>query len=529
MQLELQLYIRRHRNGLFTVRLLGDHPIELYTDDLDKAREDIALVVGDLVERSHPRRQSAFAPPVSSEANVLEVPELIRVHDQHDSPRRPAEFTALVSGTTWQDVWLPRLDLHVFVKNKRRAWESDAGELIAKHFERLDETAQLGLRLDAEEWLEVFKVDVEPPPLTRFVGKHAQVDVLPLPADEQEERARSERRRGRPARPSTPTLARIGVHLNAQATGGELERAYGRQDVVERLLATVAPSRVRQGIVLVGPAGVGKTTIAHEVAYRIAHETADPKEARPVYFIDASRLVAGENWFGDWQRQTLDVLQECEDAEVVWFVGNLLPLLDAGKNIASEQNVAMLLKPALAGKRIWVIGECTDAAWARLSLRDAGFARLFTPFRIGEPPPADTSRILTAIIRDLREQHDVAMSPEGLSAVQTLAARYAEGSQLGTAAHMLRRIFDAAAADGRTRVDRTAVVTHFCRETGLPEFLVRDDVALPVEHIRETFKKRLIGQEQAVDLMTDLVTVIKAGLSDFGRPLGSFLFVGPTG
>ncbi|MEL7368767.1 MAG: AAA family ATPase [Myxococcota bacterium] len=425
---------------------------------------------------------------------------------------------------------MPRLDLHVFVKNRRRAWENDAGELIAKHFERLDESAQLALRLDAQEWLEVFRVDVEPPSLTRFVGKYAQVDVLPLPADEEEERSRSASKRGKPPRPPTPTLARIGVNLNTQATNGELERAHGRDDVVERLLTTVASHRVRQGIVLVGPTGVGKTTIANELAHRIAHETADTKEARPVYFVDASRLVAGENWFGDWQRQTLDVLQECEDAEVVWFVGNLLPLLDAGKNISSEQNVAMLLKPALAGRRLWVIGECSDAAWAQLSLRDAGFARLFTPFRIEEPPSTAAHQILSAVVHDLRTQHSVDVEPEGLSAVQALAARYtSDGSQLGTAAHMLRRIVDTAAADGRPKVDRSAVVSHFCKETGLPEFLVRDDVSLPVDHIRQTFQKRLIGQDHAIDLMTDLVTVIKAGLSDFGRPLGSFLFVGPTG
>ena len=529
MKLDLQLYIRRHRNGFFTVRVLGDHPLELYTDDLDQAREDLELVVSDLIDRSHPRRQSAFSLAGNAEADVLDVPELLTVHGEREADKQPVSFTVLVSGSTWRDIWLPRLDLHVFSKSKRKAWQDDAATLVRKHLDRLSEGEQLAVRRDPEEWVESLSISADPPPLTRFVGRYRNLDQLPVAADEARDAAAAPTPGGKPPRPPTPTFTRIGVDLRELAQDGELERAFERTSVVEDLEALINGTR-KQGIAVVGPSGVGKSTVLNEVAHRIAHATEDPKAARPIFFADASRLVAGENWFGDWQRQTLDVLEECEASDVVWYVGELLPLLDAGKNIASEQNVAMLLKPALAGRRVTVVGECSAATWSQLSLRDAGFARLFTVFRIEEPDEAEANRILERLAGERASSLGIHIPPDALVACVELARRYAsDGSSVGNAAHLLRRVADAAAADDLPRIDRAAVVRHFCTESGLPDFLVRDELPLPIDRIRAAFDERLIGQDHAVALMTDLIAVIKAGLSDLGRPLGSFLFVGPTG
>ena len=529
MKLDLQLYVRRHRNGFFTVRVLGDRTLEIYTHDLDQAREDLELVVGDLVERSHPRRQNAFAPTVVSKAHIVEIPDLISVHASGGTEMMPAEFAALVSsGQGWQNVWLPRLDLHVFIKNRREPWEEEAAELIEKHFQRLTEGQQLDLRLDAEEWIEVFQVEAQPPPLTKFVGPYRDLDELPLPADEEETAAKTAPG-DKPPRPPTPTLTKIGVNLAERARAGELERAHERKDLIDELQALISGHR-RQAIAVVGPSGVGKTTLLNELAYRVAYEKEDPKEARPVFFVDASRLVAGENWFGDWQRQTLDVTEECDASDVVWFVGNLLPLLDAGKNVTSDQNVAMLLKPALAGQRITIVGECTPAVWSQLSLRDAGFARLFSVFRVEEPAAEEAGQILQGVAKDQESEHGLKIADDALNATIELARRYTSDiSHLGAAAHLLRRVAEAAAANDVKTVQRSEVIRHFCTETGLPDFLVRDELPLRAKDITGAFRNRLIGQEHAIDLMTNLVTVIKSGLSDLGRPLGSFLFVGPTG
>ena len=527
MKLDLQLYIRRHRSGFFTVSVLGDHPLELFTDDLDRAREDLELVVSDLVDRSHPRRQSAYAPAVSADAHIVEVPDLLTVQGEEDASKVSAAFTALVSGQSWQNVWLPRLDLHLFFKNKRKTWEQDVAELVEKHLKGMDQGAQLRLRLDAEEWIEIFEVEAKPPPLTKFVGKYRDIELLPLPADEVDSEVT--RKADGSVRPPTPTLTQIGVNIGELARDGEIERAHERKKVVDDLYGLISGKR-KQSVAVVGPPGVGKTTILNELAHRVAHEADDPKTSRPVFFVDASRLVAGQNWFGDWQRQTLDVLEECETADVIWFVGNLVSLLDAGKNICCEQNVAMLMKTALAGHRVTVVGECATTSWSQLELRDAGFARMFTLFRVEEPEDGETRRILQAILRELEKEHRLKIRPAALEATVELSKRYASSaSGLGSAAHLLRRVTEAAAAGGKMTVDRDVVVRHFCTESGLPDFLVRDDLPLPADDITAAFSRRLIGQDYAVSLMTNLVTVIKAGLSDLGRPLGSFLFVGPTG
>ena len=531
MKLDLHLYIRRHRSGFFTVRVLGDHPLELYTDDLDQAREDLELVVGDLVDRSHPRRQSTFSSVHGAEAHILEVPDLLTVHGQDGPEKIAGEFTALVSGTAWCNVWLPRLDLHVFIKNRRRAWEHETAALVAKHLKHIDEGGQIERRLDAEEWVEAFQVEASPPPLTKFVGKYRGLDILPLPADESDEREQVRQPHNKPHRPPTPTLSRIGVDLGELARDGELERAHERKTEVDELFALVSGPR-KQAIAIVGSAGVGKSTVLNELAHRIAHEKPESKACRPIYFVDASRLVAGDNWFGDWQRQTLDILEECAAADVVWFVGSLLALLDAGKHIASEQNVAMLMKPILAGHRVTVVGECSIAAWSQLELRDAGFARLFSVFRLEEPSAQQGDRILQLIARDQERSLGVQITPTALKGTRELSKRYVSAtSPLGAAAHLLRRVAEAATASPGSSpvIDRDTVVRHFCTETGLPDFLVRDDLPLPADKITDAFRRRLIGQDQALGLMTSLVTVIKAGLSDLGRPLGSFLFVGPTG
>ena len=501
MKLDLQLYIRRHPNGFFTVRVLGDHPFELYAEDLDRAREDLELVVSDLIERSHPRRQSAFSMAANAEVALLEVDELLTVHGEQAARKIPVSFTALVFGQSWRDVWLPRLDLHVFSRSKRKGWRDDAAALVTQHFSRLEDGEQLSLRRDPEEWIEVLSITAAPPPLTRFVGKYRDLNELPLAADEAQTTP-APTADGKPPRPPTPTLSRIGVDLRTLAQDGELERAVERKTVVDELEALI-DGRRRQATVVVGPPSVGKTTILHEVAYRIAHATADPKQARPIFFIDASRLVAGENWFGDWQRQTLDVLEECEDSDVVWYVGNLLPLLDAGKSIASEQNVAMLIKPALAGRRVTVVGECTTAEWSQLSLRDAGFARLFTIFRIEEPDDGEAQRILQGVAKDQASSLGIQIQPDALDACTQLARRYAsDASHVGHATHLLRRVAEAAAADTIPGVDRAAVVRHFCTESGLPDFLVRDELAKP--HQQQL--------NQALPIMVGLASKLSASI-----------------
>ncbi|MCA9542498.1 MAG: ATP-dependent Clp protease ATP-binding subunit, partial [Myxococcales bacterium] len=172
-------------------------------------------------------------------------------------------------------------------------------------------------------------------------------------------------------------------------------------------------------------------------------------------------------------------------------------------------------------------------AYATLELRDLGFARLFSPFRLDEPERAAARAIVAAVAADLGKRSGVLVPPDGLRAVEELTDRFrGEGSRLGAALHFLRRAVEDAAqseTEPRPPLDRSAMVERFCAETGMPVFLVRDDRPLDPESVLAHFRARIIGQDEAVARMTDLIALMKAGLGDSHRPLGSFLFVGPTG
>jgi ATP-dependent Clp protease ATP-binding subunit ClpC len=550
MEFQVQLFLQEHRNGFFSLEVLGVPELRVYAEEVEKAREDLTLVLNDRLERSHPSKLSRFASPEGLRLETVELEAALWVEGAVGPGLAQTRVSALISKEHgWQRVWLPRWDVRFWIGPKEDAIEATVLFLKA-HLKALKPHERLKLRYERREWLEGLKVDATPAPLERFTGRWRGAEMLPEPIPKEEdekepeeddgeelsdeERAERARRKAK-KRPPTPTLERIGVNLTKQAKEQELERAHGRRKEVEELLGLLqAPGA--SAFVVVGESGVGKTALLHELVYRVRDKSAPKRfKGRAVWFVDASRLVAGDGWFGDWQRQCLDVIHECAEAEVIWYIGNVAALLDAGKHIGSDMNVSLLLKPYLAGKRLTILGEATPRVWAQVELRDAGFARLFVPYRVEEPPLPEFRKILEAVGKELEDETGVVLRKDGLRAVEELCQRYSlGGSRLGTTLHFLRRLMDEAALKALDQkkprpLGRAEVTERFCAETGLPSFLVRDDQALDPEGVWTHFRGRLIGQEEAVKRMTDLVALMKAGLSDQRKPLGSFLFVGPTG
>ena len=557
VQWQVQLFVREHHNGCFSIEVIGEPGLCVYADDLEHAREDLELLLSDRFERLHPRNAGRYAVADGLTLHEVVLPEALLVHEADEPAAVPTRVSVLMSRRRrWLRLWMPRWQLHYWVPSDQDPVETVTG-FLAGHVRKLTEHQRLGLRWQGKEWLETLEVSAERPPLSAFTEKYLGVDMLPEPAPKEDDKDGDEddddepdatndtrpRGRKRKKKPPTPTLKRIGVPMSQLAKDEELERAFGREREVDELLAMLgAPGAT--GFVVVGESGVGKTTVLAELVYRLrARSSPKSLRARHVWFADASRLIAGDGWFGDWQRQCLDVIQECIDADVIWYIGDVLALLDAGKSIGSDQNVALLLRPFLSGKRITVVGECTPRQWSQIEQRDTGFARTFATYRLDEPAPGQARTILAAVARSLEEELDVSIEPGGLDAVEELCARYgSDKSLLGTSIHFLRRLFDSAAGDSQREnaavpgrderqplISRVTVVESFCAQTGMPAFLVRDDLPMDPQSVHLHFRRRLIGQEEAVQRMTDLVAMIKAGLADVDRPLGSFLFVGPTG
>ncbi len=526
MELKVTVYAREHAGGTYTVQVLGDSELEIYTASLPRAFEELELLLGDRVERTHPSRQASLAFLEDAELSTLEVPEAILVEGETETGHAAANVSVLRSeNRAWQSLLFPWLGLRLFIP-KKDPWKKAALDLLTQHFKSLSPHQRLEARGAVRDFVESVVVHAEPPKLSQFTGLHRDADMLPpaAPKDEEEEKKDPLEKK----RPPTPTLEKLGTHLSRLAKDRELEHAHGREREVEDLLRLLLDPG-EKAIALIGASGVGKSTVAHQLVYRILEERTPQKlRTRPVYFVDSSRLVATDGFSSDWQRQCLDVLKECEDSDVIWYLGSLLPLLDAGKHIYSDYNIALLLRPFFAAKRVTVIGECSDKDWAKLELRDAAFARCFLPYRLQEPNAEVSREILEAVARELHQREKIEITEGAIAACSELCRRYvSEGSASGTAIHFLRRLVDAHGE--KSKLDRSDAISAFSGETGLPELLLRDDLVLDPGVVERAFTKRLVGQEEAVRRMVDLVSVIKSGLSDLSKPLASFLFVGPTG
>ncbi|MCA9567356.1 MAG: ATP-dependent Clp protease ATP-binding subunit, partial [Myxococcales bacterium] len=507
LRFDVSIQVHAHPDGSFTLRALGPAPLVAWSTDPESVREDLELALIDRIERTHPSLLHRFQTPRGREVVRVEVGSALKLAGEEDQSSRSLDVDALVEpDLAHLRVRLPAFDASLWIGQ-----DDDLRAAVRELVERMLEGATLPVRLERQSGsglsLQVLPLEVEPASLEAFTGEHAGSMLLPEPVP-----AKTEEEKEREKRVPTPTLDRLGMEWTEHRDA--LVGAWGREGEVAELLRML--ERPGAAVVVVGPPLAGKSAVI-EQAVKVL-------EGRRAWFLDASRLVHAGSMAG-WRGQTLAAVHELGEAEGLWLIGDPLPLLDAGKHVGSDMNVSQVLKPFLSNGQLRVLGECSEAAWGRLEAKDAGFARLFTPWRL--TPPAEPRPILEKLAATL----PVPVASDGVDAAMELAVRYGpRDARLGTAAHFLRRLAAEARALGLPGpLDRTDVLRRFCAETGLPEILVRDDLPLDPESVRQAFASALVGQDDAVERLVDLVAVIKGGMSDLDRPLGSFLFVGPTG
>ncbi len=397
----------------------------------------------------------------------------------------------------------------------------------------------------------------------------------PLP--EEEERHALPRERAEKKLP--PSLAKYGVCLTDMAANGELDPVIGREEETERVIRILC-RRSKNNPCLTGEPGVGKTAIAEGLALRITEgRVPDPLKNRRIVSLDLPALIAGAKYRGEFEERMKAVLAEAaEDPDLILFIDELHTLVGAGSAEGSV-DAANIVKPPLARGKLRLLGATTEAEYRRIIEKDAALERRFQEVPVGEPTPEQAEEILFGLRKKYESHHLLTVTDGAVRAAVSLSVRYlperrlpdkaldlldeaASGKRI--AAYQEREAhasgaeeIEKAASEGRLgealllagerrgkkgltasaeRLNPTVrpllteqdIALTLAKRTGLP--LLQNgwaDASLP--GLEKRLASRVFGQEQAVSSLCRAVRRSLLGLSDPRRPIGSFLFLGPSG
>ena len=389
----------------------------------------------------------------------------------------------------------------------------------------------------------------------------------------------------------TPTLDQLGVDLTAAARSGQLDPVIGREREIERVVQILS-RRTKNNPVLIGEPGVGKTSIAEGLAHRIiAGDVPDTLMGKRMLTLDIGSLVAGTKYRGEFEERLKKVIEEIRSSKnCIIFIDELHMLVGAG---AAEGAVdaANILKPALARGELQAIGATTLDEYRKHIERDAALERRFQPVRVEEPSVDETFEILKGVRGAYEEHHKLEISDEALRAAAELSSRYVSDRFLPDKAidlmdeasarvrirrystppsvreatkglEALRRDKDLAianqqyeyAAELREREvrlqskleeleeevqtertsDKPIVTDEDIRDiismwTGIPLSRLASEESARLLEMEKFLRDRVIGQEEAITAIARAVRRARAGLKDPKRPIGAFMFLGPTG
>jgi ATP-dependent Clp protease ATP-binding subunit ClpC len=320
-------------------------------------------------------------------------------------------------------------------------------------------------------------------------------------------------------------LEEQGVDLT-RADAGRIDR---RDDLVRRVLETLAAPD-RSSVLLVGPPDVGKTALVHEVGRRLAlGEVPGALRGRRLWRLSANELIAGAQYTGQWQDRARRLIEQARGTRALCAMGDPVGIIDAGRWSGSDNNVSRYLRPYVESGELTLICECTPEQFAAAQKVEPSFVGAFHRVDVPEPEPEEARRIVAAAAARLADAAEVEVDGDAVDAAVELTRRYEPYRSFPGKALRLLEETVLHRPDEVPRIGREAVTAAFAARTGLPMALLSETVELQVAAVREHFETRVLGQPEATAAIVDLVLVLKAGLNDPAKPLGSFFFVGPTG
>lgn len=404
----------------------------------------------------------------------------------------------------------------------------------------------------------------------------------PVPSRERRSRSRSSKKE----KSKTPLVDQLATDLTELAAESKLDPVIGRQTEIERVIQILA-RRTKNNPALIGEPGVGKTAIVEGLAQRIVEgQVPDILLDKRVLQLDVGSLVAGTMYRGQFEERLKRVIEELKKSEAILFIDEVHMLVGAG-SAGSSVDAANILKPALARGELQCIGATTLEEYRRHIESDAALERRFQPIRVEEPTPEETIDILRGIKSAYEDHHKLTITEEAIDAAVQLSTRYVterflpdkaidlidesasrvrmyrvpQPADIREAYDRLREIREEreqAVDAGRyqeadlsreqeeelqRRLDQmraskdtpTAEVTAediaevLSMWTGIPVYQFTEEESQRLLQMEEALHKHIVGQDEAITAISKAVRRARAGLKDPRRPIGSFIFLGPTG
>jgi ATP-dependent Clp protease ATP-binding subunit ClpA len=324
-------------------------------------------------------------------------------------------------------------------------------------------------------------------------------------------------------------------NLNKMAADGKIDPLIGREDEVDRVVQILCRRR-KNNPLLVGEAGVGKTAIAEGLAYRIVNKDVPEVLANAVvYSLDMGALLAGTKYRGDFEQRLKAVLKQLKDnPNGVLFIDEIHTIIGAGSASGGTLDASNLLKPALSNGQLKCIGATTYTEYRGVFEKDHALSRRFQKVDINEPSVEQTVQILRGLKSRFEEHHGVKFSGAALTTAAELAARFINDRHLPDKA--IDVIDEAGAAQRilpkskqKKTIGKAEIEDIIAKIARIPPQTVNQDDRSKLQTIERDLRNVVFGQDPAIEALASAIKMARAGLGKTDKPIGSFLFSGPTG
>ena len=330
-------------------------------------------------------------------------------------------------------------------------------------------------------------------------------------------------------------LEKYCVDLNQKAEVGDIDPLIGRDHEVERCIQVLCRRR-KNNPLLVGDPGVGKTAIAEGLARKVVSgETPEVLANTTIFSLDMGALLAGTRYRGDFEERLKAVVAELEShADAVLFIDEIHTVIGAGATSGGAMDASNLLKPALQGGKLRTMGSTTYKEFRQHFEKDRALSRRFQKIDVNEPNVDDTIKILRGIKGYFEDHHNIKYTSDAIKSAVELAARYITDRKLpdkaidvideaGAAQHLL------ASTKRKKTIGVKEIEAIVAKIARIPPKNVTKDDAIVLKDLEASLKRVVFGQDSAIVSLSSAIKLARAGLREPEKPIGSYLFAGPTG